>query len=134
MAGHTLGSEELAGDVESFAADDDDLLAVEQLFGDGAGETTEQVTFAVYHNLCVRQLLLVLDLGQLLLLLRERRTRLTTGSKDDILSIGLDWHDEEWLSGVQSFEEVCRRAAASTNARLPAIPSVCDDAKPDPRL
>ena len=47
----TLCSEELAGDIEGFAADDDDLLAIEELFGDGAGETTEEVAFAVNDNL-----------------------------------------------------------------------------------
>ena len=47
----TLRSEELAGDVEGFAADDDDFLAVEQLFGDGAGEAAEEVAFAVDHDL-----------------------------------------------------------------------------------
>ena len=51
MGGRTLRSEELAGDVEGFAADDDDFLAVEQLLGDGAGEAAEEVAFAVYHNL-----------------------------------------------------------------------------------
>ena len=49
--GRTFRSEELAGDVEGFAADDDDFLAVEELFGDGAGEAAEEVAFAVYHNL-----------------------------------------------------------------------------------
>ena len=43
----TLGAEELAGDVEGLAAHNDDLLAVEQLLGDGAGEATEQVALAV---------------------------------------------------------------------------------------
>lgn len=43
----TLGAEELAGDVEGLAAHNDNLLAVEQLFGDGAGEATEQVALAV---------------------------------------------------------------------------------------
>ena len=49
--GRTLRSKELPGDVESFAAHDDDLLAIEELFGDGAGETAEEVAFAVYYNL-----------------------------------------------------------------------------------
>ena len=35
--GHTLCSEELAGDVEGLAAHDYDLLPIEELFGDGAG-------------------------------------------------------------------------------------------------
>lgn len=47
----TFRSEEFAGDVEGFAADHNNLLAVEELFGDGAGEATEKVPFAVYHNL-----------------------------------------------------------------------------------
>lgn len=46
--GHTLGSEELAGDVEGFAADDDDLLAIEQLLCDCAGEATEKVPLAIF--------------------------------------------------------------------------------------
>jgi len=43
----TLCAEELAGDVQGLAAHNDDLLAVEQLLGDGAGEATEQVPLAV---------------------------------------------------------------------------------------
>jgi hypothetical protein len=43
----TLGAEELAGDVEGLAAHNNDLLAVEQLLSDGAGEATEQVALAV---------------------------------------------------------------------------------------
>lgn len=41
--GRTLCSEELAGNVEGFAAYDDDLLAIEQLFGYGAGETAKEM-------------------------------------------------------------------------------------------
>ncbi len=37
----TFGSEELSGDVESFAADDDDLLAIEELLGDYASKSTK---------------------------------------------------------------------------------------------
>jgi hypothetical protein len=43
----TLRAEELAGDVESLTSHDDDLLAIEELLGDGAGEATEQVALAV---------------------------------------------------------------------------------------
>jgi hypothetical protein len=32
--GRTLGTEELSRDVEGLATDDDDLLAIEELFGD----------------------------------------------------------------------------------------------------
>ena len=56
----TLGSEELAGDVESLAAHNDQLLAVEQLLGDGAGKATEEVPFGVNHDLCGRVLLVPL--------------------------------------------------------------------------
>ena len=38
--GRTFRSEELAGDVEGLAAHDYDLLAIEELFGDGAGKAT----------------------------------------------------------------------------------------------
>jgi hypothetical protein len=37
----TLRSEELAGDVEGFATDDDDLLAIEKLLRNGAGESSK---------------------------------------------------------------------------------------------
>lgn len=43
----TLGAEELAGDVEGLASHNNDLLAVKELLGDGAGEATEQVALAV---------------------------------------------------------------------------------------
>jgi hypothetical protein len=43
----TLGAEELAGDVQGLAAHNDNLLSVEQLLGDGAGEATEEVPLAV---------------------------------------------------------------------------------------
>lgn len=47
----TLRTEELAGDVEGFAADDNNLLAVEELLGDDAGETAEEVALAVDNDL-----------------------------------------------------------------------------------
>lgn len=43
----TLGAEELARDVEGLAAHNNNLLAIEELLGDGAGEATEQVPLAV---------------------------------------------------------------------------------------
>lgn len=45
-----LSAEELARDVESLAADNNDLLAVEELLGDNAGKTAEQVALAVNDN------------------------------------------------------------------------------------
>lgn len=43
----TLCAEELAGDVQGLTSHNDDLLAIEQLLGDSAGEATEQVALAV---------------------------------------------------------------------------------------
>jgi len=45
-----LSAEELARDVEGFAADDNDLLTVEELLGDNAGKTTKEVALAVNDN------------------------------------------------------------------------------------
>ena len=45
MCRRTLGPEELAGDVERLAADNNDLLTVEELLGDSAGETSEKVAW-----------------------------------------------------------------------------------------
>ena len=47
----TLRAEELAGDVKGLAPHNNDLLAVEELLGDGAGKATEQVALAV-DDLC----------------------------------------------------------------------------------
>lgn len=51
----TLGPEELSRDVELLAADDNDLLAVEELLGDGAGETTEKVSLAINDDLLLQK-------------------------------------------------------------------------------
>ena len=53
--GRTLGAEELARDVQGLAADDDDLLAVEELLGDDAGQAAEQVALAIDDNLWKRR-------------------------------------------------------------------------------
>jgi hypothetical protein len=47
----TLRAEELAGDVEGLTSHNDDLLAVEQLLGDSAGQTTKEVSLAVDDDL-----------------------------------------------------------------------------------
>lgn len=47
----TLSAEELARDVEGLAADDNDLLAVEELLGNNGGEATEKVALAVDDDL-----------------------------------------------------------------------------------
>ena len=49
--GRTLRSEEFAGDVELLAAYDYKLLAVEELFGDCAGQTTKEMALAVDDDL-----------------------------------------------------------------------------------
>lgn len=47
----TLSAEELARDVQGLAADDNDLLALKQLLGDNAGQTTQQMALAVDDDL-----------------------------------------------------------------------------------
>jgi hypothetical protein len=47
----TLRAEELARDVESLAADDNDLLAVEELLGNNGSKTAEEVALAVDDDL-----------------------------------------------------------------------------------
>lgn len=47
----TLGAEELARDVERFAANNDNLLAVQELLGHGGGQATKEVTLAVDDDL-----------------------------------------------------------------------------------
>jgi hypothetical protein len=49
--GHTLCAEELSRDVEGFASNNDNLLSVQQLFGDSASQTTEEVSLAVDNDL-----------------------------------------------------------------------------------
>lgn len=49
----TLGAEELARDVELLAADNNNLLAVQELLGDSGGQATEKVALAVDDNLCI---------------------------------------------------------------------------------
>ena len=51
-----LGAEELSRDVEGLAADDNNLLAVQELLGDSAGQTTKQVTLAINDNLFRKKL------------------------------------------------------------------------------
>lgn len=91
----TLCAEELSRDVDGLAADDDNLLAAEQLLGDDAGETSEEVAFAVNDDLRLRSW----SAGRPLL--REKsgafraallpnavaQSSLTTGSKEDILAM-----------------------------------------------
>lgn len=47
----TLGAEELAGDVEGLAADDNDLLAVEELLSNDGGQATKEVALAINDDL-----------------------------------------------------------------------------------
>jgi hypothetical protein len=76
--GHTFGSEELARDIERLTSDDNNLLAVQELFCDDAGEATKQVTLAVNDNLSL--LVECASVGRV-----SAEEELTTGSKDDIL-------------------------------------------------
>lgn len=47
----TLCAEEFAGNVEGFAADQYDLLTVEQLLCHDTGEATQEMSFPIDHNL-----------------------------------------------------------------------------------
>lgn len=48
---HTLRAEELARDVESLAADDDNLLAAKELLGDNRGESAKEMALAIDDDL-----------------------------------------------------------------------------------
>jgi len=45
-----LVSEELTGDVQGLASDNDNLLTVQQLLGDDRSQTTQQVALTVDNN------------------------------------------------------------------------------------
>jgi hypothetical protein len=47
----TLSAEELSRDVESLAADNDNLLAVEELLGHDGGQTAKEMALAVNDDL-----------------------------------------------------------------------------------
>lgn len=47
----TLCPEELAGDVEGFTSHNDDLLAVEELFGDSTSQAPEKMSLAIDDDL-----------------------------------------------------------------------------------
>lgn len=47
----TLGTEEFARDIESFAAHNDDLLAIKKLLRNGAGKATKEMPLAVNDDL-----------------------------------------------------------------------------------
>jgi hypothetical protein len=47
----TLRAEEVPRDVERLAPDNNDLLAIQQLFGHDAGKATEKVAFAINNDL-----------------------------------------------------------------------------------
>lgn len=51
VAERTLRTEELSGDVKGLGSHDDNLLAVEQLLGDSAGEPTKEVTLGIDRDL-----------------------------------------------------------------------------------
>ena len=48
---HTFCPEEFARDVESFASDDDDLLAVQQLLRHSTGQATQEMSLAIDDDL-----------------------------------------------------------------------------------
>lgn len=52
---HTLRAEELPRNVEGFTSDNYNLLAVEQLLGDGTGQATEKMSLAIDDDLEMRK-------------------------------------------------------------------------------
>jgi hypothetical protein len=54
MLKRTLGTEELSGDVDLLAANDDELLSIEKLLGHSRGQTTKEMALAVNDNLSQR--------------------------------------------------------------------------------
>lgn len=93
MGRRTLRAEELAGDVELLAADNDNLLAVQKLLRDRRGQAAEKVALAVDDNLCIfhQPWLSCTQFPRSIRLVRRRaimfrcRGMRTTGSKVDIL-------------------------------------------------
>ena len=63
QVGRTLRAEEFARDVEGLAADNDDLLAVEELLGDNAGKTAEEMALAVDDDLMAPHVSLLVPLS-----------------------------------------------------------------------
>jgi len=107
----TLSAEELAGDVELLAADDDDLLAVQQLLGDGGRQAAEEVALAVDDNLVRPSVYHIPNIQcsnpppvrcALRCACKLYRGMRTTGSKVDILAV------------VSIRNEVCRRTLLSS--------------------
>lgn len=48
---HTLRTEELSGDVEGLAANDNDLLTVKELLGDNARQAAKEMALAIDDDL-----------------------------------------------------------------------------------
>lgn len=111
---HTFRSEELAGDVESLTAHDYDLLAIEELFGDCARQTTEEVTFAVHDDLFLPISFTPNHLTVLpLRILRSQVYHLhTTGSNDAILiecwCRGVEVNHRQWSVSISANDGLAR--------------------------
>lgn len=50
-----LRAEELSRNVEGFTSDNYNLLAIEQLLGDGTGQATEKMSLAIDNNLEIEE-------------------------------------------------------------------------------
>jgi hypothetical protein len=61
----TLSTEELSGDVQGLGADDDDLLAAEQLLSDNAGQTAQKVALAIDDDLKKAETVSIADCGMI---------------------------------------------------------------------
>jgi hypothetical protein len=85
----TLRAEELSGDVEGLAAHNNDLLAIEQLLRDRAGQATEQVALSVNDLAVVSNVLsrrqAMSRIGRVRVVADEEGVRTMTGSKVDMV-------------------------------------------------
>jgi hypothetical protein len=102
----TLGPEELAGDVEGLAADDDDLLTVQELLGDGAGEAAQQVALRCPLVSSCSPLRALSRIPVVVVVVRTLPSMTMTGSKVDMVP-----------GRVRVVVGCCRRANASLDAR-----------------
>lgn len=48
---HTLGAEELSGDVKGLTTDDNNLLTTKELLGDNGGESAKEMALAIDDDL-----------------------------------------------------------------------------------
>lgn len=104
MSWRTLRTEEFPRDVKGFAADNNDLLAVEELLRHGAGQAAKEMALAIDRDLFLKSVIAPPKCWSMKLASFiaapsvDAGRELTTGSKDDILSC-YTW---QWEDNVES--------------------------------